>query len=106
MPTRQPIPDRGLSLQRSESSCSREQEADLTHSSGKPTFQDSILQDLAQYGVALHHAGLDQVDGKAVEDGFRNGSLFALVSTSVGHLKPQELKSRLSPLESTCQHTS
>lgn len=49
----------------------------------KPVFQNTTLQELAQYGVAFHHAGLEYTDRKAVEDGFRDGSLFALVSTSV-----------------------
>ncbi|EOR01293.1 ATP-dependent DNA helicase MER3 [Wallemia ichthyophaga EXF-994] len=48
----------------------------------KPNFKNSILQRLARYGVALHHAGIDADDRRLVEQLFLKGVIRVVVSTT------------------------
>jgi replicative superfamily II helicase len=49
---------------------------------------DSKLREYAACGVAFHHAGLDILDRRAVEQMFIDGGLKLIVSTSV---RPDEV---------------
>lgn len=44
---------------------------------------DPKLRELAECGVAFHHAGLESADRHKVEDLFIGGQLMMIVSTSV-----------------------
>ncbi|KAE8539245.1 hypothetical protein D1P53_004343 [Cryptococcus gattii VGV] len=45
-------------------------------------LQDKKLAELSTCGIAVHHAGLDYADRRAIEDGFRDGKLHMIASTS------------------------
>lgn len=47
------------------------------------TLIDPKLQELADCGIAVHHAGLEYADRRAIETAFREGQLYLIVSTSV-----------------------
>lgn len=47
------------------------------------TLIDPKLQELADCGIAIHHAGLEYADRRAIETAFREGQLYLIVSTSV-----------------------
>lgn len=46
-------------------------------------LRDKKLAELSTCGIAVHHAGLDYADRRAIEDGFRDGKLHMIASTSV-----------------------
>lgn len=46
------------------------------------TFRDKSLNELVQYGVAFHHAGLDLGDRSMVENLFLDGTISVLTATS------------------------
>ncbi|PSR79468.1 hypothetical protein BD289DRAFT_455819 [Coniella lustricola] len=48
----------------------------------KVVVVDANLQDLVQYGVAFHHAGLDADDRRAVHEAFEQGNLSVICCTS------------------------
>lgn len=53
------------------------------HSPGaRLELQDKKLTELSTCGIAVHHAGLDYGDRRAIEDGFRDGKLHMIASTS------------------------
>ncbi|KIR59314.1 ATP-dependent DNA helicase HFM1/MER3 [Cryptococcus bacillisporus CA1873] len=45
-------------------------------------LRDKKLAELSTCGIAVHHAGLDYADRRAIEDGFREGKLHMIASTS------------------------
>ncbi|ODO08415.1 ATP-dependent DNA helicase HFM1/MER3 [Cryptococcus wingfieldii CBS 7118] len=45
-------------------------------------LQDKRISELSTCGIAVHHAGLDYGDRRAIEDGFRDGKLHMIASTS------------------------
>ncbi|KAF2003593.1 ATP-dependent DNA helicase MER3 [Amniculicola lignicola CBS 123094] len=52
-------------------------------SPSKPiSFADRELREYAEFGVAFHHAGLDNADRLAVEKGFLNGDIGVICCTS------------------------
>lgn len=51
--------------------------------SARLELQDKKLTELSTCGIAVHHAGLDYGDRRAIEDGFRDGKLHMIASTSV-----------------------
>jgi ATP-dependent helicase YprA (DUF1998 family) len=71
------------------------------------TLIETKLQELADCGIAIHHAGLEYADRRAIEDAFREGQLYLIVSTSVSDRYPTlvisecALTFRHSPSEST-----
>lgn len=44
--------------------------------------QDAYLKHCIQFGIGIHHAGLNESDKQVVEESFRNGKLQILVATS------------------------
>ncbi|WVQ77811.1 hypothetical protein IAR50_007501 [Cryptococcus sp. DSM 104548] len=46
------------------------------------SLQDNKIAELSTCGIAVHHAGLDYGDRRAIEDGFRDGILHMIASTS------------------------
>jgi pre-mRNA-splicing helicase BRR2 len=47
-----------------------------------PNIRDANLKELLQYGIGVHHAGMDRNDREVVEDYFNNGYLQLIVSTA------------------------
>ncbi|WVN87673.1 uncharacterized protein L203_102859 [Cryptococcus depauperatus CBS 7841] len=45
-------------------------------------LQDKKLAELSTCGIAIHHAGLDYGDRRAIEDAYRDGKLHMIASTS------------------------
>jgi ATP-dependent DNA helicase HFM1/MER3 len=45
-------------------------------------LNDKNASKLADSGIAVHHGGLDATQRRKVEDGFRDGSIMIIVSTS------------------------
>lgn len=52
--------------------------------SNKVVLKDSKLQGLTNLGIAVHHAGLELLDRRTIEDAFKASQLHCLVATSVG----------------------
>lgn len=53
-----------------------------THLKNSPAGLDSVLEKAISYGVAFHHAGLTFDERDIIENGFKNGSLRAIIATS------------------------
>lgn len=51
--------------------------------SNKITLKDPKIQALTQTGIAVHHAGLDLLDRRVIEDAFKDSKLHVIVSTTV-----------------------
>ncbi|CAH7681775.1 hypothetical protein PPACK8108_LOCUS14425 [Phakopsora pachyrhizi] len=49
---------------------------------GMGKYADKNLEDLSQKGIGIHHAGLEQLDRKQVEESFLNGRIKVLCTTS------------------------
>jgi replicative superfamily II helicase len=47
-------------------------------------LKDPKIQKLTELGIAVHHAGLDLLDRRNIENAFRNSQLHLIVATSVG----------------------
>ncbi|KAK4689572.1 hypothetical protein P7C73_g538, partial [Tremellales sp. Uapishka_1] len=47
-----------------------------------PSLSDPKLAELAQYGIAVHHAGLEFSDRKLIEEGFKDGNIELICCTS------------------------
>lgn len=59
---------------------------ELTHSR-RLELKDSRVQKWTEMGIAVHHAGLEILDRRNIEQGFRESKLHLLVATSVRLLR-------------------
>lgn len=50
--------------------------------SSRITLRDPGIQSLTEHGIAVHHAGLDLLDRREIEQAFKDSRLHLLVATS------------------------